>query len=71
MSLSPEFVALLRCPRSGEPLVHVPARGEEPECLVCPMALLKYRVDDGVPVLLVAEAEALSEATLAELLSAR
>ena len=71
MSLSPEFVALLRCPRSGEPLVHVPARGEQPECLVCPTALLKYRVDDGVPVLLAAEAETLDDAVLAQLLSAQ
>lgn len=64
MALSPDLVALLICPESKQPLVHVPAgvEGTAGESLFCAASRLRYRIDDGVPVLLAEEAERLDEA---------
>jgi uncharacterized protein YbaR (Trm112 family) len=66
MELSRELLEILRCPESREPLIYFP-KGESGEdeslaCLYCPASRLKYRVDDGIPVMLVEEAERLEEA---------
>ncbi|HYU15819.1 MAG TPA: Trm112 family protein [Candidatus Acidoferrum sp.] len=71
MELSPELLAILVCPESKEPLVHLPPGTDGPgEYLYCPASRLKYRVDDGIPVMLVEEAERLDESA-AEALSRR
>ena len=68
MSLSPELVALLACPESREPLVHVPAGVLGPdEFLYCAASRLRYRIDQGIPVILVEEAERLDDETAAAL----
>lgn len=62
--LSPALVDILVCPRTKQPLIYFP-RGEAntdegAAMLVCPGARLKYRIEDGVPILLVDAAEELS-----------
>lgn len=58
--LAESLLEILRCPKSKEPLVYFP-RGEDGETdeaafLFCPASGLRYRVESGVPVLLVEEA---------------
>ena len=53
-NLDPEFVAMLRCPASGEPLVL------EGDRLVCKESGKAYRIEDGIPILLVEEAESIT-----------
>jgi hypothetical protein len=68
MALSAELIAILVCPESKQPLVHVPPGADGPgEFLFCPSSRLKYRVDEGIPVMLVEEAERLDEAGAARL----
>jgi uncharacterized protein YbaR (Trm112 family) len=68
MPLSAELLAILVCPESKQPLVHVPpGTAGEGEYLFCPASRLKYRVDEGIPVMLVEEAERLDEAAAARL----
>lgn len=62
--LADSLVEILVCPRSKQPLIYFP-KGEAnadaaTAMLVCPDARLKYRIEDGVPILLVDEAEELS-----------
>jgi uncharacterized protein len=53
----PEFLLeILVCPKTKGPLVYFPEDG----LLLAPHARLRYRVDDGVPVLLVEEAQELT-----------
>ena len=71
--LAPELVALLVCPTSKQPLVYFP-RGEGGQTeaegfLLCPAAKLRYRIDQGVPVLLAEDAETVEPAALARLLA--
>jgi uncharacterized protein YbaR (Trm112 family) len=62
MALSPDLLAILVCPESKEPLIHVPAGLDGPgEYLFCPASRLRYRIEDGIPVMLVEEAERLDE----------
>ena len=56
------------CPKSKQPLVYVPASTGEEESLLCPASRLRYRIDDGIPVLLVDEAVDVTEAEVARLL---
>jgi uncharacterized protein YbaR (Trm112 family) len=50
-ALDPELLAILVCPKcKGDLRV-------EPEALCCDACLLRYRVDDGIPVMLIDEAE--------------
>lgn len=60
MSLAPELLAILVCPKSKAPLEYHPG---PPEVLVCRESRLVYRVEDGIPVMLIEEAEPLDEAT--------
>jgi uncharacterized protein YbaR (Trm112 family) len=48
---------ILVCPESKKPLIHFDSEG----FLFCPASRLRYRVDDGIPVLLVEEAERVEE----------
>ncbi|MAG35368.1 MAG: hypothetical protein CL878_03845 [Dehalococcoidia bacterium] len=52
--LDPEFVAILACPQCGAEVVQVEGR------LACqnPQCGLRYPIEDGIPVMLVEEAEA-------------
>jgi uncharacterized protein YbaR (Trm112 family) len=43
---------------------------EAEEFLFCPESRLRYRIEDGVPVMLVEEAEELDEGTARELMAA-
>ena len=64
MSLQPWFVELLVCPESKKPLVYF----SEENFLFSPDSRLKYRIDDGIPVLLGEEGERLDPEQSAELL---
>ncbi len=55
-----ELTDILACPKSKQPLIYFP-RGEDDRdeaagFFFCPGSRLKYRIDQGVPVLLVDEA---------------
>jgi hypothetical protein len=54
--LSPDLLAILVCPKSKAPLKLVEG------FLLCATSRLKYRIDNDVPVLLVDEAQALTQA---------
>lgn len=55
-----ELVEALVCPKSKQPLVYFPRgeadRDEADGFLLCPASRLRYRIQDGVPVMLVDEA---------------
>ena len=65
MALNPWLREILVCPESKKPLVFYEAEG----FLLCPPSRLRYRIDDGIPVLLIEEAERLDEAECARLLA--
>lgn len=52
MSINPELLAILVCPRCKGKLVY----SEEKSCLDCVPCSLRYPVTDGVPVMIVEEA---------------
>ena len=54
--LPSSLLEVLVCPKSKQPLIYFAEDG----FLLCPASRLRYRVDDGVPVLLVEEATELS-----------
>lgn len=56
MSLAPELLDILVCPKCKGDLEY---RAEDPESLVCHACALVYPVDDGIPVMLVDEAKPL------------
>jgi uncharacterized protein YbaR (Trm112 family) len=62
--LADSLIDILVCPRSKQALIYFPrgeANAEESAAmLLCPSARLKYRIEDGVPILLADEAEELS-----------
>jgi uncharacterized protein YbaR (Trm112 family) len=53
MPLSADLAAALVCPESKQPLVYF----KDEDFLFCPASKLKYRVEDGIAVLLIEEAE--------------
>lgn len=60
MTLPKELLDVLVCPKSKAPLVYFP-RGEpggddSQAFLLCPTSRLRYRIEGGVPVMLVEEA---------------
>ena len=71
--LPADLVALLRCAKTHEPLIYFPRgegdRDEATAFLVCPGSRLRYRIDEGVPVMLVEEAEQLAAPVVAELVA--
>jgi uncharacterized protein YbaR (Trm112 family) len=71
--LAPSLVEILVCPRSKQPLIYFP-KGETNDdeataMLLCPAARLRYRIEDGVPILLATEAEELSPAATTKLVA--
>lgn len=52
MTLPRELLEILVCPRCRGPLEHRPA----PEALLCRACGVAYRVEDGIPILLIDEA---------------
>jgi len=50
--LPASLLEVLVCPKSKQPLIYF----EEEGFLLCPASRLRYRIDDGVPVLLIEEA---------------
>jgi uncharacterized protein YbaR (Trm112 family) len=58
MPLARELLEVLVCPKSKAPLVYF----ESESFLYCPKSRLKYRIDNGVPVLLVDEAVPVEQA---------
>ncbi len=58
MTLPPQLLEILVCPKSKAPLEH---HIGPPEVLVCRESRLVYRVEEGVPVMLIEEAEPLDE----------
>ena len=50
--LPASLLEVIVCPKSKQPLIYF----EEEGFLLCPASRLRYRIDDGVPVLLVDEA---------------
>lgn len=58
MSLAPELLDVVVCPKSKHRLVYFDAEG----FLLCPACRLRYRIDGGVPVLLIDEAAEVSAA---------
>ena len=72
MAIAQELLDILVCPESREPLVYFPGGGDDgsgDEFLLCPASKLRYRVDDGIPVMLVEEAERLDDAEVERLVS--
>ena len=68
------LLEVLVCPRSKQPLIYFP-RGEEDldeaqAFLLCPASQLRYPIRDGVPVMLVDEATAIT-AAMVDALTAR
>jgi uncharacterized protein YbaR (Trm112 family) len=64
MALSPEFLAVLRCPESKDELIYFP-EGEGNQAgafLFCPTSRLRYRIEEpDLPIMLIEEAERVSE----------
>jgi len=58
MPLAPELLETMVCPKSKQKLLYFEADAK----LVCPTSRLSYRIDRGIPVLLVDEATELSQA---------
>ena len=56
MSLSPQLLSILVCPKCKGDLDY---RQEPTEALVCPACRLVYAVEDGIPILLIDEAQPL------------
>jgi len=57
MGLDSELLDILVCPESKQPLIYF----EDEGFLFCPESKLKYRIDEGIPVMLIEEAERLSD----------
>jgi uncharacterized protein YbaR (Trm112 family) len=58
MPIAPELLNILVCPKSKAPLEY---HAGPPEVLVCRESRLVYRIDDGIPVMLIEEAEPLDD----------
>jgi uncharacterized protein YbaR (Trm112 family) len=65
MALDSVLLEILVCPESKKPLVYF----EQENFLFCPDSRLKYRIEDDIPVMLVEEAERVSEAEAQALLA--
>jgi uncharacterized protein YbaR (Trm112 family) len=58
MTLAPDLLAILVCPKCRGALEH---HHQPSEALVCRSCRLVYAVQDGIPVMLIDEARALDE----------
>ena len=73
MPLPGELLDILACPQSKQPLIYFP-RGESGEneaeaFLLCPASALRYRIENGVAVMLAEEAQAVPAADVARLVA--
>lgn len=59
MTLSPELLRILVCPKSRTPLEY---REGPPEVLISRESRLVYEVQDGIPILLIDQARPLDDA---------
>ncbi|ABA88511.1 protein of unknown function DUF343 [Syntrophotalea carbinolica DSM 2380] len=57
MAISQELLEILACPQCKGAVRQV----EAPESLICDRCCLKYPVEDGIPVMLVEEAQPLED----------
>lgn len=59
MPVAEHLLEILRCPKSRGELIYFAAGAVEPdEFLFCPASKLRYRIEDGIPVMLLDEAVA-------------
>lgn len=65
MSLDPFLLEILACPEDKGPLLYFP----DEQALYNPRLRRRYRIEDGIPVLLVEEAETVDEAEHRRLLA--
>lgn len=67
MELAQDLLEILVCPASKQPFIYFPkGEGNDDEStafLFCAASQLKYRLEDGIPVLLVEEAEHVDDST--------
>ena len=68
--LAKELLDVLVCPKSKQPLIYVAPNNDEGS-LVCAASRLRYRIDNGVPVMLVEEATEVSAAEVERLVAAK
>jgi uncharacterized protein YbaR (Trm112 family) len=71
--LPTDLLAVLACPESKAPLLYFAGgesgKDEAAAFLFCPTSRLCYRIEGGIPVLLIEEAERISEAASAALVA--
>ncbi len=67
MPVTEHLLEVLRCPESRGELTFVATDGKE--YLVCKQSKLRYRIEDGIPVMLASEAERLDAAECEALLA--
>lgn len=65
MALDPRLLEILACPKDKGPLLYF----EHEESLYNPRLRLRYRITDGIPVMLIDEAETLDDAEHERLLA--
>jgi uncharacterized protein YbaR (Trm112 family) len=65
LALDPRLLEILVCPKSRAPLIYFEPEG----FLFCPESRLRYRIEDGIPVMLVEEAEEVDAEEAGELLA--
>lgn len=71
--LDAHFLEIIVCPKSKQPMIYFP-RGEDDRdeadgFLVCPGSRLRYRIEGGVPALLVEEATEVGPADVERLVA--
>jgi uncharacterized protein YbaR (Trm112 family) len=69
MAVAKHLLEILRCPESQGELIYF-ANGStngNDEFLFCPDSKLRYRIDEGIPVMLIDDAERLDDAACAAL----
>ena len=57
MALDPKLLEILACPEDKGPLLYF----EDEDSLYNPRLKRRYRIDDGIPVMLIDEAESVSD----------
>lgn len=69
MSVEKHLLEILRCPESRGELIYFSEANaaEGKEFLFCPRSKLRYRIDEGIPVMLIDDAERLDDEACAAL----
>ncbi len=63
MTLDSHLLQILRCPKSLGELILVASEEHGEEYLFCPQSKLRYRIEEGIAVMLIDEAEKLDDVT--------